>query len=117
MYMLAFRVGISQVKEPGMYPLLNSTDAKASDQDSSKYGFKERWFRFWNADKVLYKRAQDDTKCEKFVGKVVAMMNPFSPREVIYRRVIASEGDWVQRLDDNGIINIPKNHVWVECEC
>ena len=31
--------------------------------------------------------------------------------------MIAVENEWVKRLDDGGIIQIPAGHVWVECEC
>lgn len=35
---------------------------------------------------------------------------------MVFRRVIADEGQWVQRIDDGGIIKIPVGHVWIECE-
>ena len=45
------------------------------------------------------------------------MINPFDKSEIIYRRVVATETLWVKRADDGAIIQVPKGHVWVECEC
>ena len=50
-------------------------------------------------------------------GKVVALSNPYDKNEVVFRRVVATERLWVKRNDDGGIIQVPKGHVWVECEC
>ncbi len=41
-------------------------------------------------------------------------MNPFNHKDIVFRRVVAIENQWVQRVDDGGIIKIPNNHVWVE---
>ena len=45
------------------------------------------------------------------------MINPFDQSQILFRRIVATETLWVQRMDDNGIIQVPKGHVWVECEC
>lgn len=42
------------------------------------------------------------------------MKNPFKHNDILFRRVIAVENEWIQREDDGGIIKIPKNHIWVE---
>jgi hypothetical protein len=52
-------------------------------------------------------------KGEKLKGKIVAVRDPFS-RRVVFRRVIADELMWVQRMDDGGIIQVPSGHVWIE---
>jgi len=35
---------------------------------------------------------------------------------MILRRVIGVPGEWVQRADDGGFIQLPKEHLWIECE-
>ena len=70
------------------------------------------------ADKILYSKVKAlPNEQSSLTGKVVAMVNPYDEKEVIFRRVIATETLWVKRMDDNGIIQVPKGHVWVECEC
>jgi inner membrane protease subunit 2 len=66
------------------------------------------------SDLVLYGKVLSPT--DRLKDRIVALKNPFEPKEVVFRRVIAEEGDWVQRADDGGIIKVPKGHVWVECE-
>lgn len=66
------------------------------------------------SDLVLYRKILGPK--ERLKNKIVALRNPFEPGEVVFRRVIAEEGEWVQRADDGGIIKVPKGHVWVECE-
>jgi len=49
-------------------------------------------------------------------GRIIAFKNPYDPSQVIFRRVIASELLWVKRKDDNGLIQIPRGHLWVESD-
>ena len=35
---------------------------------------------------------------------------------MILRRVVGVPGEWVQRADDGGFIQLPKEHLWIECE-
>ena len=55
-------------------------------------------------------------KISQLKGKVVAFKNPYSPSEVLLSRVIATELLWVRRQDDNGLIQVPRGHVWVEAD-
>lgn len=52
---------------------------------------------------------------EKLRNKIVAIKDPFST-EIVFRRVIADENQWVQRMDDGGILKVPQGHVWIECD-
>ena len=45
----------------------------------------------------------------------MAIRNPYT-NKVIFRRIIATELQWIRRSDDMGLIQIPKSHVWVECD-
>lgn len=62
-------------------------------------------------DYVMY--SKQILKGEKLNNRIVAIKDPFSTR-VLFRRVIAEEHQWVQRIDDGGIIKIPNGHVWIE---
>jgi mitochondrial inner membrane protease subunit 2 len=66
------------------------------------------------SDFVLYHQYIKDK--ENLRNQIVALRDPFHPKRIAFRRVIAVEGQWVQRIDDGGIIQIPKGHVWIECE-
>ena len=65
------------------------------------------------SDRVMYKNFIGNH--ENLKSSIVAMRNPFEPKQILYRRIIAVEGEWVQRMDDGGIIKVPNGHVWVEC--
>ena len=43
-------------------------------------------------------------------------MEPSMADRVILRRVVAVQNEWVQRYDNGGIIKVPYNHIWIECE-
>ena len=45
----------------------------------------------------------------------MAIRNPYT-NKVIFRRIIATELQWIRRSDDMGLIQIPKSQVWVECD-
>ena len=46
----------------------------------------------------------------------MVIKNP-NNREVVVRRVVGTSGEWVQRNDNQGgMSQIPKEHLWVECE-
>ncbi|TNV74673.1 hypothetical protein FGO68_gene12116 [Halteria grandinella] len=84
---------ISLIKDDSMSPyLLNST---------------------FLSDLVWYHKYSPPT--EKLRNKIVAVRDPFG-KGIIFRRVIAEEHQWVQRMDDGGIIKVPQGHVWIECE-
>lgn len=69
------------------------------------------------ADRVLYwKLKPSPKKMKDLKGKLVAMRNPYDPYQVLYRRVIATELFWIQRQDDSGLIQVPRGHVWLECD-
>ena len=78
--------------------------------------FFEKLSSFVMADKVLYRKLKP-SDLKQLIGKVVAVQNPFNVKEVVYRRITATEHFWVRRMDNAGIIEIPKHHVWIECEC
>ena len=65
-------------------------------------------------DFILYSKVKP-AKIDQLQGKVVAIRDPYT-NKVIFRRVIATELFWIRRIDDMGLIQIPKSHVWVECE-
>ncbi|CDW86061.1 mitochondrial inner membrane protease subunit 2 [Stylonychia lemnae] len=67
---------------------------------------------FMDSDRVSYLKFTNLN--ENLNGCIVAIKNPYKPGEVILRRLVASENDWIQRMDDGGIIKIPINHMWVE---
>ena len=48
-------------------------------------------------------------------GDVVVLRSPSDPAELITKRLIALEGDWVQRRDGaREMTQVPRGHVWVE---
>ena len=118
-YLFTFIFGINQVKEPGMTPTLrlNREFSKLSKRtDYSDQSFFKKLSSFVMADKVLYRKLKP-SDLKQLIGKVVAVQNPFNVKEVVYRRITATEHFWVRRMDNAGIIEIPKHHVWIECEC
>ena len=75
-------------------------------------------FRFWLADKALFWNfGVLPNQQSELQGKVVAIINPYDKSQIIFRRVVATESLWVKRLDSGGIVQVPKGHMWVECEC
>eukprot|EP00347_Sterkiella_histriomuscorum_P023723 403333608 len=85
------------------------TTGRVKDDTMVPY-FRTGGFPF--ADRVLYQ--QFYLIKEKLQGKIVAVQNPYKKNEIIFRRIIAEQNQWVQRIDDGGIIKVPNNHVWVE---
>ena len=83
--------------------------------DYSDQSFFKKLSSFVMADKVLYRKLKP-SDLKQLIGKVVAVQNPFNVKEVVYRRITATEHFWVRRMDNAGIIEIPKHHVWIECE-
>ena len=47
--------------------------------------------------------------------KLIAVKNP-SNGETIVRRMMARESEWVIRADNGTFRQVPRNHIWVECE-
>ena len=47
--------------------------------------------------KVIYKG-------ESIENRIVAVIDPFTHGRIVFRRVVADEGRWVQRSDDGGLI-------------
>jgi len=94
-YLKAFSFTIGQVKDDSMMPFMRRAGFPFSDT-------------------VFYFKHVPPK--QKLRGSIVAVRDPFQQGHVVFRRVIADEGQWVQRMDDGGIIKIPKGHVWLECE-
>ena len=95
LYFTTYSFSIGQVKDNSMLPFLR------------KAGFPF-------SDTVFYFKFSDPKGPLR--NTMVALMDTFTPGNVVFRRVIADEGQWIQRVDDGGIIKIPKGHLWIECE-
>jgi hypothetical protein len=80
--------------------------SKQKENSKSNQSFFDKLSSFLMADKVLY-RKQKPEKLNQLNGKVVAIQNPFNAKQVVYRRVTATEQFWVRRIDNGGIIEIP----------
>ena len=63
---------------------------------------------FRNRDVVLLDKV---TKPEK--GDIVVMRSPESARQLVVKRLIGKDGDWVKRRS-GGLAHVPKGKIWVE---
>ena len=97
LYTWTFLLGVGSVHDDGI-PILR--------KGSLLYG-----------DKVLYSKLKPGPRhVQELHNKVIAVKNPFKPSELLFRRVVATENFWIRRSDDSGLIQIPKGHLWVECD-
>ena len=64
------------------------------------------------SDHLFYFKAYNPK--ESLKGKFLVIKDPSKTGELVLRKVIAEQGEWVQRKDNGGIIRIPHNHLWVE---
>ena len=47
--------------------------------------------------------------------QLVVLKDPYT-NSYIVRRVVGIPNEWVQRKDDGGLIQVPNEHLWLECE-
>ena len=114
LYSNAFLFSVRHVDEPGMDPILQGYNQVYEAGVKSGHPIA----RFLLADKVLFSKVKAlPNEHLHLQGKVIALRNPYNKKEIVFRRVIATESLWVKRSDDGGIIQVPKGHVWIECEC
>ena len=96
-YTWTFLLGVAPVRD-GCIPLLKEGSALSRDQ-------------------VLFSKLKPSPRhIKELQNRVVAIKNPFKPDELLFRRVVATENFWIKRADDSGLIQIPKGHLWVECD-
>ena len=103
LYANAFLFSVRQVGDPGMDPLLQGYSQVY--EGGRPLTASERFLSFLLADKALYSKVKlMPAEHSRMQGKVVAMVNPYDKKQVIFRRVVATETLWIKRLDDGGII-------------
>ena len=70
----------------------------------------------FKSDVVLYQHFSAKQKTTDLKGKIIAIQDPQKPGKIMTRRVIGVSGEWVRRCDDGGFAQVPREHLWVECE-
>ena len=69
-----------------------------------------------NGDIVLYDKIANLNDLHKIRGSYIALMDPYSNKNILIRKLIALPNQWICRKDDGGYIKVPNWHIWIETE-
>ena len=110
LYVNSHHYSLLVTKDSSMSPYLQTKTAKNQNYISYLFNLLLR------SDIVLYKYIAEYQKTTALKGKLIAIKDPQGNGTILTRRVIGVQGEWVRRVDDSGFVQIPREHLWIECE-
>merc|ERR1712070_188202 len=71
---------------------------------------------FLPGDIILYTNFRFYSSCNFMKNRIISLQNPQDNGNVIFRRVVGVSGEWMEKSDTGGFIQIPRSHIWIESE-